>query len=171
MRPMTLLGTIFKRTDGLLDSRIISPRQRPDRRIVGTSGSQGYARKRPALVPLEHLLLTGPHEVYDIDGNEVKPTKEQRAAYKNRKAPKPTTGKRRPNRTYIGRVVRRSDGRFEWNVTSRNGNLVHTSHSQGFERAGKLRADGTPTPGTALASLVLVCQGGPHAVDATVLPE
>lgn len=167
---MTLLGSIFKRKDGLLGSRIISPRQRPDRRIVGTSGSRGYGRQRPALIPLEHLLLTGPHVVYDIDGNEVKATKAQRDAYRKSKA-RLKKGVRRPTHPYVGRVVRRDDGKFEWRVTSRNNGLVHVSHSQGFERAGKVRDDGTPTPGTALASLVLVCQGGPHEVDPAIVPE
>lgn len=173
---MTLRGTIYKRIDGLIESRIIAPKQRrADRRIVGTSGGQGFDRKRPALVTLDHLLLTGPHVVFDVDGNEVPPTKAQVAAYKGKNRPKLKKGVRRPRHPYIGRVVRsEATGKFEWQIKSRNGNLVFSSHSQGFERAGKVRPDGTPTPGTALDSLVAICHGGPHEVDpelAATAPE
>lgn len=159
---MTLLGIIYQHPKGNLDTRIISPRQRPDRRIVGTSGGQGYGRKRPALVPLVHLLLNGPHKVYDINGNLV-PAPQDRDKIAVRGF---FRGWKLPSRPYVGRVYKRdSDGLFEWRVKSANGNTIAVSHGQGFERAGKLRADGTPTPGTALASLVNVCHGDGHDVD------
>lgn len=160
MRPM-IRGTIYRRGGRLIDARLISPRQRPDKRIVGTSRNQGYKRKRPALVPLAHLLLNGPHNVYDIDGTLVTPPVDRSKiavlGFFN--------GWPLPKKPYTGRVVPGADGKFEWEIRSANGNLVWSSHNQGYNRAGKVRADGTVAKGTALASLVEICHGNGHEVD------
>lgn len=153
-------GTIY-RHGGLIDARIIQPRQRPDRRIIGTSRNQGYKRTRPALVPLAHLLLNGPHEVYDIDGNLVPP----RHPVGPMLTVVPGTRWKLPTRTYVCRVVPGDKGKFEWEVRSRNGNLVFSSHNQGYDRAGKVKPDGTVGRGTALATLIELAHGDEHSVD------
>lgn len=163
MPTMTLRGTIFRR-NGRIDARIIQPRQRPDRRIVGTSRQQGYNRKRRALIPLAHLLLNGPHTVYDLDGTLV-PSPNA----------KPTSlthynGWKLPTRPYVGRVVRGNDGKFEWEIRSNNGNLVYSSHGQGYNTAGRVKPDGTVTKGSALATLVEVCHNV-HEIDDTLVEE
>lgn len=160
---MTLRGSIHKRVDGLIDSRI----KARNGSTIGTSGGQGFKRTRPARVTLEHLLCTGPHIVRDIDGNIIDPTAEQLKAYQPPKLLSFLKG--RPTALYTGQVYERKDGKFEWRIKSRNGKTVFTSHSQGFERAGRVNAQGVPTKGTALASLVLVCHGGPHEAEAEIL--
>ena len=155
---MTLRGTLHKRGK-LIDSRITSGRT-----IVGTSRRQGYQRKRGALIPLAHLLLNGPHEVRDIDGTLVPPP-----PGKARRRPS-FLGLPLPHRTYVGTVVPGAKGKFEWEIRARNGNLVYSSHNQGYNRAGRVKPDGTVAKGTALTSLVGVCHGGPHDIDDTVHP-
>jgi uncharacterized protein YegP (UPF0339 family) len=152
---MALTGRLYRRLgDRLYESRITAENNQK----VGTSGSQGYRRRRGAQVPLEHLLFHGPHQVFDADGNEIEPTDEQVARYK---VPSLLNLlRRRPIAPYIGRVYRRTDGRWEWRIKHRNGNTVFVSHDQGYERAG-----------TALATLVRVCHDGPHVVEGDVIEE
>lgn len=156
----TFKGTIY-RHGGLIDARIIQPRQRPDRRIIGTSRNQGYKRTRPALVPLVHLLCNGPHDVYDIDGTLVPYSGGKRAKL----SAVPGLRWKLPTRSYVCRVVDGTDGKFEWEVRARNGNLVFSSHNQGYDRAGKVKPDGTVGRGTALATLVELAHGDGHTVD------
>lgn len=156
----SFIGTIYQRGGRLIDARIIQPKQRPDRRIVGTSRNQGYKRTRPALVPLVHLLLNGPHEVYDIDGTPVPLPKGKKPMMVA-----PGTRWKLPTTRYVGRVVPGANGKFEWEIRSRNGNLVFSSHNQGYDRAGKVKPDGTVAKGTALATLVALAHGADHTVD------
>lgn len=155
---MALIGKTYKRTDGLYESRITST----NHRLVGTSGNQGYKRRRPALVTLEHLLVNGPHIVLDVDGHVVGASPEQVTSY----APPRLFNffRRRPSRPYTGQVYQRVDGRYEWRITAPNGKIVFVSHSQGYEQPGRVSVDGAVKNG-ALKTLVEVCHGGPHTVE------
>lgn len=151
---MYIANLYRRRGDGLIEIRVTSPNPDGPQRetIVGTSGHQGYKRRGAALRVIRHLLLSGPHEVYDANGDLIEPTAVEIAAYPVPKLLGILIG--RPVRPYIGQVRRRSDGRYEWTVTSRNNKVVLTSHNQGYERAA-----------TALATLRILCHGGPHQVN------
>lgn len=106
-------------------------------RIIGTSGVQGYLRKRAAARVARRILLEGPHQAFDAFG-ELPKGKENVAC----------------SRRYYGEVYMRVDGHYDWRIVSRRfkRRIVLVSHNQGYSSATD-----------AFNTLVKVCYGTDHS--------